>query len=150
MQEYWWKFFRQFEFNASNTIFFGIPNRLKHVFFWLIVHVLGATLFYAWQEHVFGRHKITNCSKWVAAAACFGYRSRYQWPAECFADGTIDLPFEYLTVKVPAHYERMLELTYGNWRQFVKGDAMHSGLVLDASVPYQVKIQEIRQREGIT
>ena len=90
---------------------------------------------------MFSRFRLENCEEWVAAAANFNYTSRYRWPASCFEGGTVELQFEYLTISVPVQYEKMLEITYGDWRKFVKGDSMHEGLILDACVSYPEKLK---------
>ena len=58
------------------------------------------------------------------------------WPAECFS-GYKDVPFEYLTVAIPNGAERILDITYGDWRRPVKGGAAHGGVYYDADRPYK-------------
>ena len=89
-----------------------------------------------------------NCREWGAGATNFGYMSRYRWPLECFDGESIELPFEYLSVTVPASFEKMLQITYGDWKKYVKGDSMHSGLIPDAETSWQDKIMEIMKSHG--
>jgi len=39
---------------------------------------------------------------------------------------TILMPFEMLQIPVPKNYDNVLRKTYGNWKEFVKGGALHS------------------------
>ena len=46
-------------------------------------------------------------------------------------------PFEYLTLMVPANYEKILTDTYGDWHKNVKVDSAH--LVVDMSTTTDYK-----------
>ena len=56
---------------------------------------------------------------------------------ELFAH-TIPLPFEGTTVTVPAAYETAVQIYYpGNWRQFIRGDSTHEGLIFSPDISYR-------------
>jgi len=49
---------------------------------------------------------------------------------------TVDLPFEYLTIKAPAGYEELLTAEFGDWRMPVIGSAWHNDVFFDPDRPY--------------
>ena len=49
---------------------------------------------------------------------------------------SIDMPFEMLTIPVPANYTSILNKTYGNWKEFVVGGSVHGGVIFDTEKPY--------------
>lgn len=49
---------------------------------------------------------------------------------------TIELPFEMLSIPVPAHYELILNKSYGEWRKYVIGGSLHCGIIFDTETPY--------------
>ena len=51
---------------------------------------------------------------------------------------TVSLPFEGTTVTVPAEYETAVEIYFSeNWRQFIRGDSTHAGLILSPDISYR-------------
>lgn len=44
--------------------------------------------------------------------------------------------FEFLEVPIPQGYDRMLQVSYGDWRTPVMADNAHGGLITDCHVPY--------------
>lgn len=142
LKDYPW--LKAYERNAYRRNFDSVRSVLRHFKYRLKFMLRGRKRFIKWRDNFFARYKLENCKEWVAAAANFTYECRYRWPKECFEGGTVELPFEYLTVTVPRDYEKMLTLTYGDWHKFVKGAALHSGLILDANVPYEEKLKELK------
>lgn len=49
---------------------------------------------------------------------------------------TIDLPFECISMPVPANYDRVLRLMYGDYMKMVKGTDRHGEVIFDTSKPY--------------
>ncbi len=41
-----------------------------------------------------------------------------------------------LKVPIPAEYEKVLDVHYGNWRQMVKGGQTHGGIFFDTENSY--------------
>lgn len=63
---------------------------------------------------------------------------RNVWPAECFAE-TVYLPFEDITVPVPAGYDTVLRTTYGDYMTFPPPEARvekHADY-MSADIPWQ-------------
>lgn len=48
----------------------------------------------------------------------------------------IEVPFEMLLIPIPAHFVTVLDKTYGEWRKFVIGGSLHSGIIFDTEKPY--------------
>jgi lipopolysaccharide cholinephosphotransferase len=46
------------------------------------------------------------------------------------------VPFEHMLIPIPNGYEQILDVFYGNWREFVIGTATHGGCFLDTKRPY--------------
>lgn len=69
----------------------------------------------------------------IVTAICKGLNSRKrEWYRE-----TIDLPFEYTTVPVPAGYDEILKIQYGDYHRFVPGGSLHEHTFFDPDVPYR-------------
>lgn len=62
--------------------------------------------------------------------------SRWSYPRELLED-TREVPFEYLRVPIPMQAEKILDITYGQWHEFVHGTACHTGLILDLKCNYR-------------
>lgn len=77
----------------------------------------------------------SNNSKLIGMVSFLYDEPRFQWNKEWF-DEVIDVPFEYILVKVPKCYEEILTQTYGDWKQPVKGTAMHQGIDFSCDMPY--------------
>lgn len=63
------------------------------------------------------------------------YEKRWTWERSDFKSFSL-MPFEMINIPVPDEKEKMLDITYGNWRQFVVGNSMHGGVFFDVDVPY--------------
>lgn len=61
---------------------------------------------------------------------------QYRVPKDCF-DELEDLPFEYIQIPACKGYVKVLDLCYGNWRDFVMGTASHDERLLDLDVGYK-------------
>lgn len=109
---------------------------MKHIYGWTFFKLIGNERIYRMREDLFRKHSLQSCKMCTTAPSQLGYRPRATWPTECFAS-YVDLPFEYLTVKAPVGYLKILETTYGDWHKFVKDDHQHNGLILDATRCYK-------------
>lgn len=49
----------------------------------------------------------------------------------------IDMPFEFVKVKVPSEFEKYLSNVYGNWKEYVVGTSIHGGCIWEPYVPYK-------------
>ena len=71
-------------------------------------------------------------------------------PANWFGDCE-ERDFEYLRVKVPVKWERILAAYYGNWRKFVRGTCNHDGeLYTDPDKSYREVLPEKFAKFGYT
>lgn len=55
---------------------------------------------------------------------------------------SLDVPFEYSTIKVPVDYEKVLVALYGDWRKPVRGAADHEILDLEPDIPYKEFVEK--------
>ena len=69
----------------------------------------------------------------ITSEICHRSRSRRR---ACYSD-IIYLPFEYLTVPVPAGYDEILTTNYGDYHKFYQGGSAHEGLFIDPDRPYR-------------
>lgn len=72
---------------------------------------------------------------------CTGMHSlaAYVWfkCPSCAYDESIEVPFEYTTIKIPKGYDMVLTSMYGNWLEPVKDAAYHELADFDPDTPYQ-------------
>lgn len=66
---------------------------------------------------------------------------RFVYEESLFLNST-NLPFELLTIPVPENYVSVLDSTYGNWREFIKGGSVHGGVIFDTDIPYTEYFKE--------
>ena len=48
-----------------------------------------------------------------------------------------NVPFEFMTINIPAGYENILNRQYGEWKQFEVGTSAHGGLIIDTRKSYK-------------
>lgn len=77
----------------------------------------------------------------VGLTGFLGLRKQYVWDGALF-DETVRLPFEDRTVPCPAGYDGVLSHQYGDYRQPVKGAALHTMEHLDPDTPYTETFKE--------
>lgn len=84
-------------------------------------------------------------SDYVNVATITAYApEKMAWPRHYF-DDIIDMPFEGITVKVPACYDEILHVTYDNYMQYPpkeKRGVWHGGNFFDPFKPYTEYIEE--------
>lgn len=70
-------------------------------------------------------------TKYVCFSASYSKKEQ-MLTTDVFADGA-ELPFEDITIRVPADYKKYLETIYGNWQQFppVEQRVQHDALFMD-------------------
>ena len=49
----------------------------------------------------------------------------------------IEVPFEFITIKIPAGYNEYLTKTYGEWQKFVVGSSDHGDIIFDTDRSYK-------------
>lgn len=58
------------------------------------------------------------------------------WKKEWF-NTSLEVPFEFTTIRVPIGFEDYLLSTYGNWKEFVIGDTTHGNIIFDTDHSYK-------------
>ena len=66
----------------------------------------------------------------IAASAFRPGDEKLTWNRDDFSE-SIDMPFEYTTIKAPRNYDAVLKKQYGDYMKPVKGGAYHSDLVFN-------------------
>lgn len=56
----------------------------------------------------------------------------------------IDWKFEYLHVKIPREYDKILKKRYGNYMKFKKGGTLHGGILFEPDIPYKEYIKKLK------
>ena len=49
----------------------------------------------------------------------------------------LEVPFEFITIKIPAGYNEYLTKTYGEWQKFVVGSSDHGDIIFDTDRSYK-------------
>lgn len=90
--------------------------------------------FQSFNKEVLGkyRHKETE----YVGNVSLGWMPQYVWPKECF-DGFCSLQFEGITVKAPFDFQKILEISYGNWEKYPDDvdegiGSLHGAIIFDA------------------
>ena len=120
----------------------GFSQRVKK----LVAEVLwrahgGSDGLYEWRERPFRDLAKTSHKNWSIYPAHVGYISRGHLEGAWF-DDCIDVPFEYLTVKVLRRYDEALTQNYGDWRTPRNDASLHGELVLDADTCFRTTLRE--------
>lgn len=116
-------------------------GKIKHCISKAIYKVIGAELIDKKRNDIFRNVDINSSSEMGLVSFLFNNNRRNYWKKEWLQD-CITVPFEFLQVKVPKEYERVLTKTYGDWRIFEKGTAMHNGIDFEPSKPYQQVLKD--------
>lgn len=109
---------------------------VKKLIYDVVWCVFGTRTVYKVREWCFARVKIRPDGDCVQAPCEWGYAQRYRYPVKLLQN-TIDVPFEYLTVKVPQRYDELLTQTYGNWHKIVKGGSAHKIIEMSPFLCYK-------------
>lgn len=72
----------------------------------------------------------------VAFANFLSQGDRFVWNKSILFAGTESCNFEMLKVKIPKRYDEVLQQSYGDWHQLVKGGSVHGGMLVDVEKPY--------------
>lgn len=75
-------------------------------------------------------------SRDVAFANFLSQGDRFVWNKSVLFAGSEQCDFEMLKVKIPKHYDEILQQSYGDWHQLVKGGSVHGGMLVDVEKPY--------------
>ena len=58
------------------------------------------------------------------------------WEKEWYREA-VEVPFEFITIKIPAGYNEYLTKTYGEWQKFVVGSSDHGDIIFDTDRSYK-------------
>ena len=120
----------------------GFSQRVKKLVAEVLWHALGGSDgLYEWRERPFRDLAKTPHKNWSIYPAHVGYIARGHLEGDWF-DDCIDVPFEYLTVKVLRRYDEALTENYGDWRTPHHDDSLHGNLVLDAATGFRTTLRE--------
>lgn len=113
------------QYNAMIRKNFGLKGFFKKYLAKLICRCVGWDNLYEVREWALRRNKLSDCAKCGELSYAISMRNpRLIWSTSCY-DSYIDVPYEYLTLKVAAGYDEMNTCQYGDWRTPVKGTGDH-------------------------
>ena len=125
----------------------GIGQRMKKCVGEILWRLHGGSDgLYEWRERPFRKMAETPHVNWSIYPAHVGYISRGHLEGAWF-DDCVEMPFEYLSVKVLRRYDEALTQNYGDWRTPKHDASLHGELVLDAETDYKTTL---RNRFGWT
>lgn len=127
------------DFIRYHNVGIGLKRKrewVKKILYGAIWGLLGPKMLHRLREWTSARFRVRPNGVCIQCPCAWGYAQRYRYDVADFAK-TVDVPFEYLTLKVPANYEKVLTDTYGDWHKVVKGDSTH--MVVDVSVDTDYK-----------
>ncbi len=109
-------------------------------------HPPGDNPYYKELEHFKLKYKDANTLLWSNLYAVFLDNIDRCVLKKEYYRRTIDMPFEMITVKVPALYDEYLTHVYGNWREFVIGANVHGEIIFDPYTPYGQYLEEDKRK----
>lgn len=126
------------EFVAYQTAHkkFDFLRSIKDRLYKVLWSLCGTRNLYRLREWCFARVKVRSDDDCVQAPCEWGYDQRYRYPV-ALLQNTVDVPFEYLMLKVPERYDEILTRTYGNWHEIVKGGSAHTIVDMSLSKGYK-------------
>lgn len=124
---------------SSRRRYMNVKGYMQSVLAKLLVMLLGGA------NHVrYKAYKTIPMFDEVEMCTSMSYLHMYTWmhfKSSCF-DKTIEMDFEYTTIRVPKDYEEILTSLYGDWRIPVKEAAGHTTLVIEPDIPYKRYVKE--------
>lgn len=115
--------------------------KIKHYISSAIYKIAGAETVDKKRNDIFRKVSIDSSNEIGLVSFLFNNNRRNYWKKEWIQNCTT-VPFEFLNVTVPIASDEILTKTYGNWRAFEKGMAMHSGIDFDVSKSYQEVLRD--------
>ena len=103
--------------------------------------MLGDVRLYKLRERTFSRYSMNECGVGALGISEFGFVAPFKRIPQWF-ERYETVPFEYLDVKVPYCYDKMLVQQFGDWRIPQKVAANHSGIVFDTERDYKTVLHE--------
>lgn len=107
-------------------------------------YILGRRVIFRLREWTFSRFRVgpSHDAECVQEPLYWGYsKNRYRYLARDLRE-TMDMPFEYLVLRVPKNYEAVLDRTYGDWHTPVRGGGEHVTLTISPTMDYKTVLVE--------
>lgn len=139
-QEKQQKIIRRIYASAFNKNSSG-KGKVKHCICSVIYKVVGADFIDKIRNDIFRKVSVDSCNEIGLVSFLFNNNRRNYWK-KIWVQECIIVPFEFLKVSVPKHYNEVLTQTYGEWKKFEKGTAMHSGIDFNTRLPYKIILKE--------
>lgn len=115
--------------------------KIKHYVSNAIYKIAGPKNIDKKRNDIFRKVSIESSNEIGLVSFLFNNNRRNYWKKEWVLNCT-NAPFEFLNVTVPIAADEVLTKTYGNWRMFEKGMAMHSGIDFDVSKSYMEVLRD--------
>ena len=115
--------------------------KVKHYVCKVIYCLIGSKRYDIIRNNIFRKVSFDKCGEVGLVSFLFNNNRRNYWKRE-WIEECITVPFEYLQVSVPRYYDEVLTKTYGEWRNFVRGDAMHGKIDFDPNTSYKVILRD--------
>lgn len=107
----------------------------------IIVKIFGFKNIYRRYERICARFNKRGGNGWVGNLSLV-YGSRVQ--EKNLFNRIIMHKFEYLSVPIPAEYDKLLKNKFGDYMKYVKGGSAHGKVIFDPDVPYQVTLKKLK------
>lgn len=86
-------------------------------------------------EKMCQKYNNIQCKEW-GMISFMPLECRFHWEKEWFLE-TEYVKFEYLNIPIPIMYDKILEKSYGNYMEIVKGGSEHGGVIFDTEKSYK-------------
>ena len=116
-------------------------EKIKKILYKLICFFIRPKLMHRLRESIYSLVKIHIDGECIQNPGVWGYDQKYRYKTIDLLE-TIDVPVEYLVLKVPSNYEKILTDIYGNWHKFVKGDSAHNIVDISCTRDYRYILKE--------
>ena len=136
-----WKGVRRYLYYRKLTSF---ADRIKRCVAHLLLCMLGNRKMYELRENPFRKLVCNSESDFAIIPAHYGWDEKTLIKGEWIKD-FVEVPFEYLKVKIPIGYEQRLTTMYGDWKTPRKGGAFHGDIIFDVNRSY---VEVLRERFG--
>ena len=117
------------------------PRRfILGVISWIVRKTFGNVLISRIRESIYRFYNRRN----TGVVGLLTFRLDYEkcwWEQSCF-DNIIEVPYEYIDMPIPAEYDKILSVQYGDWQKPVKGASQHTEIFFDVDRPYTVYLKK--------
>ena len=132
-QKTFYKWIRRYRFLRGNkTAKECVYKSLAYIIYTLV----GGRRLFMLRELPYRLMAKRNYANWMLHPAHMDFQDKFHRKASWYSE-FIDVPFEYLTVKVSKCYDAILTQQFGNWRVPVKGGAYHGISMFDVHRCYR-------------